>query len=188
LTTILPTELIQAGMKQIDKVGWTAFHPFQLILEYKLIPPLPFSSREDFLQQTLTALNAQVVQQSAAFDISMPLEERLFEVFMIRFEVLEKYKSTLIHIWKEWRHTPGSLLACIPEWIESLEQLFIHALAGENMEAVGIKMKAFIFFYIQAQQIWFKDESPDLSSTMAALHQAVQRYKENFIKTVDLMQ
>ncbi len=180
MKTRMSPEMISAGMEQIQKVGWQAFHPFQLILNRTVRPPLPFETREDFLSHFLWTCDQKVIEQIIPLSSELSFQERLFEVFMTRFETLDPYKSTLYLIWQNLREMPGSLITCAPQWLVGFDELYEYAVPQGSDKCPKLKAKLFLFYYFKAQNTWFSDFTPDLAPTMAALDQGISNFIEIF--------
>jgi hypothetical protein len=173
---MLTADVIKAGMQYIEESGWAAFHPFTLVINGCLLSPLPFASREDFLNQALLTWEQMVVEETTPLDPELTPQERLFEVFFTRFDMLNPYKKTLQHIWEQWIDLPGSLSLCLREWLASINRLRTYASGLIPRSCSYLQAPAFIFCYLKAQHTWFHDDTPDLAPTMAALDHNIHHY------------
>ena len=104
-----------------------------------------------------------------------PRRDRLFDLLMRRFEAMAAYKDGLRAIVGDARSDPMTILAAAPALVRSMAWM---------LEAVGVpvsgvrgavKANALACAYLLAVRAWLRDDSPDLSRTMAALDAALSR-------------
>ena len=109
-----------------------------------------------------------------------PRRDRLFDLLMRRFDALAPYKAGLRAILGDARGDPMTILAAAPAVARSMTWM---------LEAVGVpvtglrgavRANALSCAYLITFRAWLRDDSPDLSHTMAALDRALTR-AESFL-------
>lgn len=95
--------------------------------------------------------------------------ERLFDILMQRLDAMTPYKEALKRIYEEIKSEPVTLL--------SLNQVAINShrymMAAANLSTEGrfgfVKVQGIVLSFSRVMQVWFRDDDPDLSRTMACL-------------------
>ncbi len=110
---------------------------------------------------------------------SEPTRERLFDVFMRRFDALAPYRAALRRLIASAGRDP--LLAAALNRIAIDSQRWTLASAGISyrgpLAAVTVlaSAQALALAYAEALSVWIKDDDPGLAKTMAALDKALKR-------------
>ncbi len=101
--------------------------------------------------------------------------DRLFEAIMRRLEAMRPHKAALKSMACGAAADPGVLLLAGPAMLNSAKWML--RAAGVRAEGLSgaIRAKAVLAAYAAAVRAFFKDDSEDLSSTMAALDKALKR-------------
>lgn len=103
------------------------------------------------------------------------IRDRLFELFMRRFDALQPNKGAVAAIVREAPLNPLSALCAGGRLLRSM--LWIASVAGVPTGGpLGpLRVKALAAIYLYAMRAWLRDESEDHAKTMAALDQALSR-------------
>ncbi len=108
-------------------------------------------------------------------DDSAGARERLFDIMMDRYDALNDYRDGLIAIFESFKYDPKQMVICAPHLCRSMNLM----LEISGVETAGIKgaikVAGLTGIYIKVLRVWAKDESEDLSKTMAALDKALDR-------------
>lgn len=108
-------------------------------------------------------------------DASEPCRERLLDVLMRRFEALRPHRDAVAAIFRDIGADPASALCALPA--------FANAMAW-SLEAAGIRasgplgivrIKGLSLIYLAAVRVWLKDDTQDLSRTMAQVDKSLTR-------------
>jgi len=95
--------------------------------------------------------------------------DRLFETMMTRFEILQPYKGALKSILRNTRKQPAALLRHYPGLTQAMSQM-LEASGIPSGGLIGIaRIKGLSVVYGKAFAIWLRDDSADMSKTMASL-------------------
>ena len=96
-------------------------------------------------------------------------KDMLFEILMIRFDILQKHRKGIISIFKSFKLEPQNLIFFLPNIIDSI----ILMIGFTNIPSGGIlgqiKIKGVLIIYLSSFLIWMKDETLSLEKTMTNL-------------------
>lgn len=108
-------------------------------------------------------------------DRGEPQRDRLVDVLMRRFELLNRNKAAVRSIIKNTAFDPYSTLCLIPSFSKAMAWSL--EAAGLNSSGfVGlIRIKVLSIIYLSTMRIWLKDESEDMSSTLSHLDLSIRR-------------
>ena len=95
--------------------------------------------------------------------------DNLFDLLMRRFDALSPYRDGIRHLWRQWPRLPVTLVVGGPQLAVSMS-LMLDA-AGDRDESVARKIRVLGLTGLWSRifLIWLKDDSADLSRTMASL-------------------
>ncbi len=102
-------------------------------------------------------------------------KDRIFDVLMRRFDVLTPYKEALKRMTPALSRDPLSLAALNQVAMNSMR--FMLASAGIDTEGpMGlIKLQGSVLMFAKLLDVWYQDEDPGLSRTMAAMDTELKR-------------
>ena len=93
----------------------------------------------------------------------------IFEILMIRFDLLNRYRFSILKIFNMFKNNPNNFIILIPQFIDSIEMMAKFS----NIETKGIlgtlKLKGLLIIYFSTFLTWIKDESSSLDKTMTVL-------------------
>ena len=105
----------------------------------------------------------------------------IFEIFMLRFDLLTNYRISILNIFAIFKKNPKKFILLLPSFITSIEKIA----KASNIKTVNIigriNIKILLIIYFATFLTWAKDENPSLDKTMTALDNYLQR-AENIIK------
>jgi AcrR family transcriptional regulator len=95
--------------------------------------------------------------------------DRLFEILMRRFDVLQPYRDAIRLIARDVGFDPLATIILGPQLFSSMA-LMLEA-AGINSSGLDgtFRVKGLMLIYARALRTWLSDDSPDFSETMATL-------------------
>jgi AcrR family transcriptional regulator len=102
-------------------------------------------------------------------------KDRIFDVLMRRFDALSPYKSALKRMAPAIARDPLSVAALNQVALNSMR--FMLASAGIDTEGpLGLlKLQGSVVMFAKLLDVWFHDEDPGLSRTMAAMDEELKR-------------
>ena len=101
---------------------------------------------------------------------------------MARFDILSKYKISIVKLVKYFQSNPHSFIRLIPSFVESI--ILILTMTKSNIN--GIKGAALIkgtfILYVLTTFTWINDNTPSLEKTMTTL----DKYLDNLNKILKI--
>jgi AcrR family transcriptional regulator len=139
------------------------------------------------LVSAILARNDRRVLEGVVESEGETARERLFEVLMRRFDVLQMHKRGVAGMLRDLPQQPVAALAMLPRFALSMAWM----LQAAGVSAVGIggllRTQAIGVIYLNAMRVWLSDDSADLARTMAALDQGLNR-AEALVQQFPLLQ
>lgn len=143
-----------------------------------------FADREDILCAFGRMIDGKVLEGAPTeVNEETPMRERLFDLLMDRFEILNDYREGVKAVLKSFRSDPKPMVLHMPYICRSMGWMLEAAGADTNGIGGGIKVAGLTGIYLKILRVWAEDESPDLPKTMAALDKALGR-AEAIVNTV----
>ncbi|NKB56170.1 MAG: hypothetical protein GKS00_07520 [Alphaproteobacteria bacterium] len=139
-----------------------------------------YPSKPAILRAYFNAIDATVLGAKFAFDKKDGPRDRLFDVLMRRFDVLSEDRDAVIAILNALRCDPLSALCLSAGLAGSMRWM---------LEAAGIKVsgptgrlivKGLTTVWLATLRVWQRDDSEDMSRTMAALDKNLRRAERLF--------
>ena len=104
-------------------------------------------------------------------------KDMLFEVIMMRFDILQKNRKSFIMLYKSFKTKPQKSLILIPSFLDSM----ILTLSFVGIEKKGLKgslfIKSIFIIYVLTFFTWINDESNSLEKTMTNLDKLLEQSK-----------
>ncbi|WP_424810749.1 TetR family transcriptional regulator [Roseococcus sp. YIM B11640] len=120
------------------------------------------------------AVDAEVIGGTIPDDTS-PARDRLFDVLMRRIDALQPDRAGVVRLMRDLPTSPLLALWLLPRLTPSMAWML--EAAGIDTAGPGglLRAKGLVTVWLAALRAWEKDESQDLSATMAALDRALDR-------------
>jgi AcrR family transcriptional regulator len=125
-------------------------------------------------RKTLAALSKPDMEDS--------VKDRLFEVFMERFDILNTERAAWLSILNALKTDPKAALLSLPHLKHSMVWMMEAAGVSSNGLRGAGQILTLSVLYAEVTWQWLKDDSEDMSKTMAALDKSLTRY-ENICRT-----
>ena len=171
-------KIVHAALALADQIGWDIVTLADIASECEMSLAelhMYVADKGDVLCALGRLIDAQVLEGIEDPDPSATPKERLFDVMMDRYEVLNDYRAGVIAIMHSFKYDPKQALITMPHLCRSMNWM---------MEAADVQVRgfkgAFVLagmsgLYLKVLKTWMEDESPDLSKTMAALDTALAK-------------
>lgn len=134
-----------------------------------------FEDKTDILAAYGRRLDRQALDAIGAPDPALSPRERLFDILMERFDALNGDRAAVLSILGSLCAGPQDAAIALPHLGRSMHWM----LEAAGIETAGLrgalKIVGLLTVYLAALWQWRKDESADLSATMAALDRALGR-------------
>jgi ubiquinone biosynthesis protein COQ9 len=134
-----------------------------------------FSCKTDILRAFQSEVDAEVLAKARSAGEARSPRDRLFDVVMTRFEVMQPYKPALRRIASHLCCRPGEAATLFCASLAS--QYWMLAAAGAKLDgpAGALRVAGLTALYGKVFQVWLDDPSPSLDKTMAALDKRLAR-------------
>ena len=137
-----------------------------------------FDDKTDILVAYGRMVDKKVLEACADPDPSTDEKDRLFEILMERFDVLNNDREAVVSILKSFVHDPKQAMIGLPHLGRSMAWM----LEAAGIEASGIKGAVRVLgltgIYLNVVRAWMNDESEDLSKTMSSLDKNLLRAQQ----------
>lgn len=124
-------------------------------------------------------LAAAASQPGGAYGDDEPVRDRLFDVLMARFDALQPWRDGLAAVIRDTLSDPLALaragLCHGPHVLRSMGLALEAAGLNPNGPKGMIRTRGLTAVYAATLRVWLRDDSPDMSATMAALDKQLAR-------------
>jgi AcrR family transcriptional regulator len=176
--TDIVTRVVEATMALAAERGWDAIELADIasraeigLAELRDVTP----SKGAILGHFVRIIDKQVLAAVTGDLAGEPVKDRVFDVMMKRIDALAPYKEAMRSITAALRRDPFAAAAFNGVAVNS--QRYMLAAAGvETEDALGaLKVQGAVITFARVLDVWFDDDSTDLSKTMAALDRELVR-------------
>ncbi|SMF46122.1 transcriptional regulator, TetR family [Tistlia consotensis] len=168
---------IEAALKLAAERGWRALGLADIaeaagLSLAELHPRL--GSKQALLDAFARRVDAEVLAEAAP-DAGESARDRLFDVLMRRFDALQPHRLALGNILQDQLRAPGEALCSLAQLGRSMAWML--AAAGIPSEGLAglLRVKGLAAIYLATLRVFLRDDSADLSKTMAALDGYLRR-------------
>jgi hypothetical protein len=134
-----------------------------------------YASRNSVLGGIIGSFEETVLKGTGPDLAGEPARDRLFDVLMRRFDAMQPHKEALATIMQDLARDPLAGLCTLPRL--GLSMAVMLEAAGLSAEGLRgrLRVKGLSALYLSTLRVWFRDDSDDLSKTMAALDRGLLR-------------
>lgn len=173
-------DIVDAALKLAASKGWRATTPADIAAAAGIsLAALyeRFRSKGAILEAFIRRIDRATLAgaDKVAHDDTSSIRDRLFDLFMRRFDALDPHKQAVAALVRELPRHPlaslclGGRLCRSMAWIASVAGVPTGGPLGR------LRIKALAAIYLYAMRIWLRDDSGDHAKTMAALDKALER-------------
>ena len=128
-----------------------------------------FACKTDIIRAFQSEVDAEVLARARSAGEAQSPRDRLFDIVMTRFELMQPYKPALKRISSYLCCRPGEAALLLGSSLAS--QYWMLAGAGAKLDGAGgaLRVTGLAAVYGKVFQVWLDDASPSLDKTMAAL-------------------
>ena len=125
-------------------------------------------SKLDLLSNINRYFDLQLTNTSETVDQSSH-KDMIFELMMLRFDILQNYRKSIIKIFNVFKRKPQELLLLLPSFIESMIVITRMAKIPTSGLKGNLKIKGLLMIYFLSFLVWTKDNCESLEKTMKSL-------------------
>ncbi len=135
-----------------------------------------FGSRSEILAAFFRRIDAEVLSEDEeTLGEEESPRDRLFDVLMRRFEALQPHRAAVSTIYADCLCQPTTGLASLPQLNRSMAWMLTAAgISAEGWSGL-LRVQGLVTLWLATLRVWLKDESEDMSKTMAALDRNLRR-------------
>ena len=141
------------------------------------------NNKNDLLKLLNKYFDNIILSQSSSIEESSN-KDMIFEILMMRFDILETYRVAVTSIFKSFKKTPKDLLFFMPELLDSI--IFMMNFTKIDLKGIrgSLKIKGILLIYISTFLVWIRDDSESLDKTMTFLDKYLDKSEKviNYIK------
>lgn len=118
---------------------------------------------------------ALLESMQGTFSSAAEEREKLFDILMERFDILNRDRAAVISIAKSMTFSPPQVIATLPHVMRSM--LWMLEMAEADVAGLKgcLRVVGLTGVYLYALKVFIEDESTDLAKTMAAVDSALAR-------------
>lgn len=137
-----------------------------------------FADRFDLLAGLGRMVDRAVLARAGAADSALSPRDRLFDLLMERFDVLNEYRDGVTAILDAMKFDPKTIILSMPHLARSMGWMLEAANISTAGWQGGARILGLTTVYLMTARHWASDESEDLSATMAALDKNLGRAEQ----------
>lgn len=136
-----------------------------------------FPTRESIVFALAKNIDDAVIAAYAATD-DAPLRDRLFDIFMEKFDRINKHRAAFISMYRSFGWDKPSTCVQIKIMQESCTRLAGHV--GMDVRGLGGRGQVTVLSLalVPVYWAWMRDETPDLAATMASLDKSLGHFEK----------
>ncbi|PZO86408.1 MAG: TetR family transcriptional regulator [Micavibrio aeruginosavorus] len=134
-----------------------------------------FDDKGDILTAYGRMIDREMLKAAGTPDNSVSERDRLFDIIMTRFDVVNRDRAAVVSILHSFRADPKQAVISLPHLGRSMAWV----LEAAGIEANGFKgaarLAGLTAVYVAVTREWLSDDSADMAKTMAALDKNLER-------------
>lgn len=144
-----------------------------------------FMDKTDILVALGRMIDQQVLEGMADISSDASVRDTLFDILMDRYDALNDHRDGIVAILKSFHLDPKQAVISFPHLCRSMSWMLEAANINTNGLRGAVKVTGLTVIYLRVLRVWMKDDSPDLSKTMAALDKTLGK-AEQFANSFNL--
>ncbi|MEZ5902890.1 MAG: TetR family transcriptional regulator [Alphaproteobacteria bacterium] len=171
----LKDTIIEASLRLAAAESWSNISFEQIILAAqldRLEVQEYFDDKTDILVAYGRRIDARLFKE-LSLDEGMSERERVFDILMERFDILNEDREAVLSILGSIKYDPKEAILTFPHLAKSMTRV----LEAAGIDTEGLKGAAqvagLVGVYLYVVRTWKEDESSDMAKTMAALDKAL---------------
>lgn len=137
-----------------------------------------FDGKDDILVAYGRALDKKTLAAFPDIDLSISERDRLFDILMERFDLLNDDREAVVSILKSFLPDPKQAVISLPHLGRSMAWMLEAAGVSTSGIKGAIKVAGLTVLYLNVLRTWMKDEAADMSETMASLDKSLSRAEQ----------
>ncbi len=177
----IKTRLVHAALALASEQGWalTTLRDIAREAEISLSDLSAYASdKPDILALLGKQIDRKVLDKTHDFSPETPPRDRLFDILMERFDVLNESRGGIIAVLESFKCDPKQALLACPHLARSMNWMLEAAHIDTNGPKGALKIMGLTLIYLNTLRVWKDDDSPDMGKTMSALDKALGKAEQ----------
>ena len=173
-----PDKIVQAAFDLAARLGWRHVTLADIASEAKVSLAELYAahgSKDAILAAYTSAIDEQVLAGAEPPDEEESVKDRLFDALMRRFDAMKPQRDGIAAILRDGAEGPVSMLCGAARLLRSMAWTLESVGVSASRPAGAIKTKGLLAVYLSTLRIWLRDDTEDMSRTMAALDKRLGR-------------
>ena len=160
-------KIAEITLKKLTNKSWS-----KLSLDDVLVKNIKkkkyINTKNDLLKNLNRYVDSILIEKTKYLENSTT-KDMLFEVLMMRFDILQQNRLSFIKIFDSLKKSPKTILNLFPSFLESM--IVTAELANFNVNGLrgSIRLKGLFIIYLITFYAWIEDNTVSLEKTMNAL-------------------
>jgi len=177
-------KIVETTLKILDKKPWHEITLKEIQTKSKIKKfNLLIKNKKDLLIKLNNYFDYKVSSKISNIENSN-YKDMIFEVIMMRFDVLQENRKGIISIFNSFKNRPKLLFFLLPELLDSI----LIMVKSINLPIKGVlgqlKIKGIFVIYVSSFFVWLNDETIALDKTMTALDKYLDQ-ANNILKFIN---
>ncbi len=172
--------IAEVALRLIARNGWKKLTLEQIAKALK-IPLTQIKSRLENISLVVPLIVDNITRQTligfGSIEADSSPRDRLFDILMVRFDVLQNHRKAILSIASSMRMEKNLALILIPAHIKAMQEMLKAAQISSPHICDKLAPIALWGVFLLTFRVWQTDETLDMSKTMAALDRNL-RYAE----------
>ena len=160
-------KIAEITLKKLVNKSWTKLSIDDVIV--KNIKKQKYINTKNDLLKNLNRYVDSILIEKTKYLENSTTKDMLFEVLMMRFDVLQQNRLSFINIYNALKKSPKNILKLFSSFLESM--IVTAELANFNVNGLkgSIRLKGLFIIYLITFCTWVEDNTSSLEKTMNAL-------------------
>ncbi len=184
----VPKHVIETALKLAAERGWAELSLAEIAeaagLSFGKLYEV-FSSKQAILEAFSRGIDAEVLGDETMeqdWDEESSARDRLFDVMMRRFDALQPYRAGLGNVLHDQGRDPPAALCGLCQLLRSMAAMLEAARIPASGLRGTLRTKGLAAIYLASLRVWLKDDSADMSKTMASLDGYLRRVEALIVR------
>lgn len=173
--------LVDVGLALIADQGWhrTTVPQMAMQLGTPVLGALRvLPGKVALLHGVLDRVDAAMEAEAGSWTASAPVNDRLFDAIMARFEYMQQNRAAYVAVLKGLALDPVAVAAIARRYDTSLDRTLETAGVGAGLVAGLGRRAALAALMLDLMRVWVADESADMAATMGALGKRLEQFDD----------
>lgn len=176
-----PDPIVQAAFTLAARMRWRHVTLADIAEEAKVsLAELyhQYPSKDAILAAYTSAIDEMVLADAEPPSEEETVKDRLFDALMRRFDAMKPQRDGIAAILRDGAEGPVSMLCGAARLLRSMAWTLESVGVSASRPAGAIKTKGLLAVYLGTLRVWLRDDTEDLSRTMAALDRRLARAEQ----------